>query len=163
MAIFNSYVSLPEGTCISFAPSRLDQEGSHKEAPPPWWRTSRPRRSQRPRHVGDDYFTKHSIYIFIVIYTYCVYIYRDRDQYIYIIYIHILYIYIYTYCTYIYTYCTYIYILYIYIYTYIPYIYIYIIGMTSPIWFNDWGYLNIRRFPISPWLWPCKTIGHRPR
>ena len=76
MAIFNSYVSLPEGTCISFAPSRLDQEGSHKEAP----------RHDEEHHARGDLSARGmlgmiispTLYIYIYIYIYihilCVYI-----------------------------------------------------------------------------------------
>ena len=114
MAIFNSYVSLPEGTCISFAPSRLDQEGSHKEAP----------RHDEEHHARGDLSARGmlgmiispTLYIYIYLYTYCVYIYNidieiEIEIYIYYI-IHTVHIYIHTYCTYIYmyTYCTYIYI-----------------------------------------------------
>ena len=103
MAIFNSYVSLPEGTCISFAPSRLDQEGSHKEAP----------RHDEEHHARGDLSARGMLGMIIsptlsiYIYTHTVYIYNieiEIEIYIYILY--------YTYCTYIYihTYCTYIYI-----------------------------------------------------
>ena len=145
IAIFNSYVSLPEGKSPVTRKKMVDGTWSmfgkildlsqnpkinkKNSAYACGWKWTHNGRSHILRPIGPQMLVICLAYIYTYIYIYLyIYIYIYIIIYIYNLYIYILFIHIYIYIIYTYLYIyIYIYILFIHIYIYYTYIYIYII------------------------------------